>query len=107
MPQDYNNHPFNVLVERATTAQKDGAIKGVLLHQGESDNGEEEWPNKLKAIYDRVLNELSLSRRSTTSCRELFSEAEGDDYAKHNDTITKVRSVIENSFVISSENWSS
>ena len=105
---EYNNHPFNVLVERAKEAQKYGVIKGVLLHQGESDNGDEEWPNKVKTIYEKLLNELSLKQEEVPLLvGELLSEAQGGNYASHNEIIAKVPSVIENSYVISSENCTS
>ena len=35
----YNDNPFEYLVEMAKVAQKQGVIKGVLLHQGESNTG--------------------------------------------------------------------
>ena len=44
----------------ARLAQKDGVIKGILLHQGESNNGDKEWPNKVKGIYDNLLKDLNL-----------------------------------------------
>jgi alpha-L-fucosidase 2 len=30
------------------------------LHQGESNNGDKEWPNQVKGIYDRLLQDLNL-----------------------------------------------
>ena len=44
----------------AKLAQKDGVIKGILLHQGESNTGDKEWPNKVKGIYDNLINDLNL-----------------------------------------------
>jgi hypothetical protein len=37
MVADYNGNPYERLVELAKLAQKTGVIKGVLLHQGESN----------------------------------------------------------------------
>ena len=42
------------LVEIGKLAQKDGVINGLLLHQGESNTNEKEWPNKVKAIFDTL-----------------------------------------------------
>lgn len=35
-------------------------IKGILLHQGESNTGDPEWPQKVKLIYERLLSDLDL-----------------------------------------------
>jgi alpha-L-fucosidase 2 len=56
----YDGNPYQYLVDRAKLAQKDGVIKGILLHQGESNSGDKEWPNKVKGIYDNLLQDLSL-----------------------------------------------
>jgi alpha-L-fucosidase 2 len=56
----YNDNPYQYLVDKAKLAQKDGVIKGILLHQGESNNGDKEWPNKVKGIYENLLKDLNL-----------------------------------------------
>jgi hypothetical protein len=44
----------------AKLAQKDGVIKGILLHQGESNTNDREWPNKVKGVYENLLKDLNL-----------------------------------------------
>ena len=44
----------------AKIAQKDGVIKGVLLHQGESNPNDKEWCKKVKGIYDNLMKDLGL-----------------------------------------------
>jgi alpha-L-fucosidase 2 len=39
----YAGNPYEYLVAMAKVAQKDGVIKGILLHQGESNNNDKEW----------------------------------------------------------------
>ena len=56
----YDGNPYQHLVDTAKLAQKDGVIKGILLHQGESNNNDQQWPAKVKGIYDGLLKELSL-----------------------------------------------
>ncbi len=56
----YGGNPYAHLVEMAKVAQRDGVIKGILLHQGESDTGDKEWPNRVKAVYDNLLTDLNL-----------------------------------------------
>ena len=49
MVAEYDGDPYKRLVEMARIAQEDGAvIKGILLHQGRSNTGDEEWPLKVK-----------------------------------------------------------
>jgi len=56
----YDGNPYARLVELAKIAQKDGVIKGILLHQGESNTGEIEWKDKVKVVYQNLLNDLNL-----------------------------------------------
>ena len=56
----YGGNPYQRLVEMAKLAQKDGVIKGILLHQGESNSGDRKWPNKVKGVYDNLLKDLNL-----------------------------------------------
>jgi alpha-L-fucosidase 2 len=56
----YGGNPYQHLVDMARLAQKDGVIKGVLLHQGESNTNDKQWPNKVKGIYDTLLQDLNL-----------------------------------------------
>lgn len=56
----YNRNPYQYLVDTAKLAQKTGVIKGILLHQGESNTNDKEWPNKANSIYDNLLKDLNL-----------------------------------------------
>ncbi len=56
----YSGNPYQHLVEMAKLAQKDGVIKGILLHQGESNTNDKEWPQKVKGIYQKLLKDLNL-----------------------------------------------
>lgn len=56
----YGGNPYQRLVEMAKLAQKDGVIKGILLHQGESNTNDREWPNKVKSVYENLLADLNL-----------------------------------------------
>ena len=60
MLQAYGNNPYERLVTLAKKAQQDGVIKGVLMHQGESNTGDPEWANKVQKVYDRLLGDLQL-----------------------------------------------
>jgi hypothetical protein len=56
----YNGNPYQHLVDMAKLAQAKGVIKGILLHQGESNTNDKEWPNKVKGIYENLLKDLNL-----------------------------------------------
>ena len=60
MLQAYGNNPYERLVTLAKKAQKDGVIKGVIMHQGESNTGDMEWANKVQNVYDHLLGDLQL-----------------------------------------------
>jgi len=57
----YGGNPYQHLVEMGKLAQKSGVIKGILLHQGESNTNDKEWPNKVKGIYENLLKDLNLN----------------------------------------------
>lgn len=58
--QEYDFNPYGRLVELAKLAQGQGVIKGILLHQGESNTGDKEWPLKVRSIYQNLLKDLDL-----------------------------------------------
>ena len=60
MAQEYDFNPYGCLVELAKLAQQQGVIKGILLHQGESNTGDKEWPLKVKSVYQDLLKDLNL-----------------------------------------------
>lgn len=64
MVKEYDGNPYQRLVEMAKLAQKAGVIKGILLHQGESNTGDTLWPAKVKGIYDNLLKDLGLEEGS-------------------------------------------
>ena len=101
----YDNDPYKRLVDMAKIAQESGVIKGILLHQGESNNTQQDWPNKVKLIYNRLLEDLNLNAEETPLfVGEMVSKQEGGACWGHNAVIAKVPSVIPNSYVISSAN---
>lgn len=56
----YGGNPYAHLVQMAKRAQEDGVIKGILLHQGESNTNDKEWPVKVKGVYENLLRDLNL-----------------------------------------------
>ncbi len=104
MINSYDGDPYGRLVEMAKLAQKDGVIKGILMHQGESDNGDTTWPGKVRKVYENLLNDLGLQPEKVPFLAgEMVSAAEGGICTDMNAIIATLPQVIPNSWVISSE----
>jgi len=56
----YDNNPYQRLVTLAKKAQKDGVIKGILMHQGETNTGDPKWAGMVKEVYDNLCGDLQL-----------------------------------------------
>lgn len=101
---EYGNDPYKVLVTMAKKAQQNGVIKGILLHQGCTNNGQKDWPVRVKRIYVRLLHDLGLNEEETPLLiGELLSQEQGGICWGHNNVIAKTQPVIPNSYVISSK----
>jgi len=101
--KEYNGNPYTHLVEMARVAQKDGVIKGILLHQGESNPNDRKWPEKVKTIYDNLLADLSLKPESVPLLAgELVHADQKGACAGMNKIIAELPRTIPNAHVISS-----
>lgn len=59
--KSYGGNPYGRLVEMGKLAQKDGVIKGILFHQGESGAmPSNKWTDIVKKIYGDLIKDLSL-----------------------------------------------
>ncbi|MDQ2639114.1 MAG: sialate O-acetylesterase [Pseudomonadota bacterium] len=56
----YGGNPYQHLVDMARVAMQRGVIKGILLHQGESNTNDTDWPEKVAKIYRNLLSDLKL-----------------------------------------------
>jgi hypothetical protein len=101
--KDYGGNPYAYMVEMAKLAQKDGVIKGILLHQGESNTNDSLWPQKVKAIYNNLLNDLNLKSASVPLLAgEVVNADQGGVCASMNKIIGTLPGVIPTAHVISS-----
>ena len=62
MLEAYNNNPYERLVTLAKKAQKDGVIKGILMHQGETNTGDPKWAGMVKQVYENLCGDLQIGR---------------------------------------------
>ena len=100
---EYDGNPYGYLLDLAQRAQQDGVIKGILLHQGESNGGDQQWPQKVASIYDDLVADLGLDPEATPLfAGELVHRDQGGAVAGMNDIIGRLPSVLPNSYVISS-----
>lgn len=104
MVREYDGNPYARLVELGRKAQKDGVIKGILLHQGESNTNDSIWPQKVKKVYDRLLKDLNLESNSVPLLAgELVGKSQNGACASMNAIIATLPQVIPSAHVISSE----
>lgn len=99
----YKGNPYKYLMQLAKKAQNDGVIKGILLHQGETNTGQEEWPKYVKKIYEDMLAELSLDAKSVPILAGEVLAVEGSCCASMNEIINTLPQHISTAHVISSE----
>jgi hypothetical protein len=103
MIKEYNGNPYARLVELAKLAQKDGVIKGILIHQGESNTNDTIWSKKVKGVYDNLLKDLNIKPNSVPLIAgELVNADQGGACASMNKIIAKLPQTIPNSYVVSS-----
>ncbi|GAB1855455.1 hypothetical protein MHTCC0001_02890 [Flavobacteriaceae bacterium MHTCC 0001] len=99
----YSGNPYQHLIDLAKKAQEDGVIKGILLHQGETNTGDQMWPQYVKKVYNHILEDLNLSADSTPLLSgEVVHEDQQGKCSKMNDIIAKLPQVIPTAHVISS-----
>jgi hypothetical protein len=103
--KQYDNNPYQRLLDMAKIAQKSGVIRGILLHQGESNSTDKEWPQKVKSIYDRLVKDLDLDPKHVPLLAgELKSAEQGGVCAGFNTAILPdLPKLLPNTYIISSK----
>lgn len=102
----YNGNPYQYLMELAKNAQKDGVIKGILLHQGETNTGDSQWPNYVKKIYNDMLTDLSLTSDSVPLLAGELLATPNNCCSSMNTIINTLPSTISTAHIISSKGCS-
>ena len=98
----YEGNPYQYLMNLAKLAQQDGVIKGMLLHQGETNTGDSQWPSYVKKIYNDMLKDLSLSADSVPLLAGELLSAGGSCCSSMNSIIDRLHDTIPTAYVISS-----
>jgi hypothetical protein len=101
--KNYGGSPYQYLVDQGKLAQKDGAIKGILLHQGESNPNDKEWTKKVKGIYDNLMKDLDLKPEEVPFLSgETVNADQNGACAGFNKIMAELPNALPNSHVISS-----
>ena len=99
----YDDNPYRRLIDMAKKAQEAGVIKGILLHQGCTDNGQRDWPDRVKLVYERILADLGLeAERCPLYVGELMSQQDNGICSLHNSVIASMPLVIPTAHVVPS-----
>ena len=99
----YGGNPLGRLMECAKKAQQSGVIKGILLHQGETDAYNNTWLEKVKKVYQYMLSELNLKAEDVPLIAGEVGHADQKGRcASANNTIDRLPSVIPTAHVVSS-----
>lgn len=100
--KSYEGNPYKYLIDLANLAQQDGVIKGILLHQGETNTGNTQWPSYVKTIYNNMLIDLSLDPESVPLFAGEVLSADGNCCSSMNQIINRLPDTIPTAYVISS-----
>ena len=103
MAKLYGMSPYQRLMETAREAQKYGVIKGMLMHQGESNPDDPEWPGRVKKIHDDLCADLGLDPETIPLLAGELKYAEQDGVcAAFNDVVLpNLPKVMPNAYIIS------
>ena len=100
----YGRDPYERLLSMSKIAAKDGVVKGILLHQGETDAYNDQWRKTLRKIYRDLQQELQFD---STAVPLLVGEVIRGEYGgicgHANPTINDIANHYPNTYVVSSE----
>jgi len=101
--KQYDGDPYQYLVDMAKLAQKNGVVKGILMHQGESNTDDKDWLNKVGGVYENLIKDLNLNAEKVPLLAgELVNADQNGACANMNKTIAEMPKTIPNSHIISS-----
>ena len=104
MAKEYDMNCYQRIVDMAKIAQKSGVIKGMLVHQGESNPDDDQWCARLKKIHDDLCADLGLNPDEIPLLAGELKQAEqGGVCAAFNEVVlANLPKVMKNGYVISS-----
>ena len=104
----YGGNPYQCLLDAAKQAQKSGVIRGILLHQGESNTNDKEWPSKVQGVYAQLLKDLDLKAAEVPLLAgEVVHADQNGACASMNEIIRALPDTIPTAHVVSSKGCAS
>lgn len=101
---EYGGNPYQHLVDMARVAMQRGVIKGVLLHQGESNTNDTAWPEKVAKIYRNLLADLKLEAANVPLLAgETVNADQNGAAASVNEIIAQLPKTVPTAHVVSSK----
>jgi len=97
-PDNHWSGAYEWVLERARLAQKAGAIRGIIFHQGESDTGSSEWVGKVNTMVTDLRSDLGLGEVPFVVGELLYTGCCGQ---LHNPLVTKLPQAISHTRVVS------
>ena len=97
-PDNALDSAYDMMIERAELAQQSGVIRGILFHQGESDNGNAQWLTKLEQVVADLRADLGLGEDVPFVAGETLH---GGCCSLHNTLVARVPDSIPNAHVVS------
>jgi Domain of unknown function (DUF303). len=92
---EYGGDLYKRIVEMGKIAKEKGVIKGFLFHQGEADYQMNDWPKRVKKVYDDLIKDLGLdSTKVPILVGELATTAAGGDLGWRNSAVAEAASLI-------------
>ncbi len=98
--KQYGDNPYQRIIDVAKLAQKDGVIKGIILHQGETDAASNYWTDEVQKIYNDMITDLGLDDNIPLLAGECLQNLKGQ-----NNNINKLPELNSNFHVVSSEGF--
>lgn len=103
----FGHNLYARILSLAQQAQKQGVIRGIIVHQGETDATGDEWIHNINKVYNDLLTDLHLSADSVPL---LVGEAVAADqngaYQHVNSTIDRIHDFIPSAYTVSSKGCS-
>lgn len=96
-PDNHWGGAYEWMIERARVAQESGVIRGIIFHQGESDNTDGAWVGKVEEIVTDLKRDLGLGDIPFVAGELLY----GGCCSAHNTYINQLPGAITNAFVAS------
>lgn len=99
-------NPYARLIELARKAQDEGDIRGIIIHQGETDAYDKQWIAKVKKIYNDIIHDLDLDIRTPLVVGEVGGADQAGQCARANIIINQLPKGFQQCHVASSKGCS-